>query len=395
MLNETRAVLEQALQVALHKIRLNLPHFQEVFPNDHTTGDRYLPRIAEPEHNWATGQNVGWTTGFWTGMLWLAHQVTGERPFCTVAQQHTLSFQERLEQGINVDMHDLGFLYLPSCVTDFQVTGSSVAREVALRAADQLLTRLLPEAGILQAWGDKNDPLHAGRMIIDCLLNLPLLHWATLTSGNPQYQQVARSHTEQSARFLVREDHTTYHTYRFDPHTGKPLGGSTHQGAGDQSCWARGQAWGIYGFALAYSHLKEERHLQLALDLLDHFMRNLPEDGIAYWDLCFTTGSLEPRDSSANAVVVCALLELAEQMDDPHLKEQYQSAAIRMLLQLVEHCATRLHEPATGLLKYGVYSKPHGVGVSEANLWGDYYYLEALVRLLHGIRPASSLRLQN
>lgn len=256
---------------------------------------------------------------------------------------------------------------------------------MALGAADYLMRRYLPRAGIIQAWGDLDDPAQRGRMIIDCLMNLPLLHWAARASGEPRYRDAALRHLDLSRDYLVRADDSSFHTYHFDPETGTPLYGSTAQGLADDSCWARGQAWGVYGFALNHRHAPDLGLLGVARRQADYFIRHLPPNGIAYWDLAFGQGSAEPWDSSASAIAACGLLELAGHLDadDADAAQDYRAAALHMLRGLATHCAARA--PASNaLLLHGVYSKPHGQGVDEPSLWGDYFYLEGLARVLHG-----------
>lgn len=368
--------LQGGLETALATVERNRPHFTQVFPDHTTRADRYPPRAAEfgePE-----GGNTGWTTGFWTGQLWLAYEATGNAPACAAARVQVRSFADRLARKVDVDHHDLGFLYTLSCVAAHRLTGDLAARGVALAAAEQLLSRYLPGAGVIQAWGALHHPELRGRVIIDCLMNLPLLHWAAHETGDERYRAAACSHARRSAQTLVRADDTTYHTYFFDADSGVALRGETHQGLRHDSCWSRGQAWGVYGFALAHRHEPEGGFLEIAIRLAEYFLRHLPEDGVAYWDLAFTDPSPEPRDSSAAAILACGLLEIARHA--PHLAARYEQAALGLLASLVQNYAHRDGQPCAPLLRHGVYSRPAGEGVDEGTLWGDYFYLEALTR---------------
>ncbi len=141
---------------------------------------------------------------------------------------------------------------------------------------------------MIQAWGDLNDPARQGRMIIDCNLNVPLLFWAANETGNAAWREAATRHLAQAARYLVREDASSFHTFYMDVHSGQPLRGDTHQGFSDSSCWARGQAWGIYGFALGFRHTGDTTQPELARKLAHYFLNRLPEDFVCYWDLIFT-----------------------------------------------------------------------------------------------------------
>ena len=198
----------------------------------------------------------------------------------------------------------------------------------------------------------------------------PLLFWAAAEGDKPDLSEIATRHVEQLRDHILRPDDTTYHTFYWDPTTGAPLRGETEQGNADDSCWARGQAWGIYGFALNHRHTGDPSFLHAARRCADHFLAHLPADGVAYWDLEFGDGSGEPRDSSAAAIAVCGLLTLGG--------DRYREAALRILGSLM----TGYVSPGSNaLLVHGVYDKPKGVGVDEGNLWGDYFYLEALTRI--------------
>jgi unsaturated chondroitin disaccharide hydrolase len=369
-----------AVDSALRTVKENIAAFGDRYPADTTAGEVYPRRPAQggqPE-----GANVGWTTSFWPGMLWLAHDLTGDKEYLTAALSHVDSFSDRVRSGIDVDTHDLGFLYTLSCVVAWRRTGDERARIAALAAADHLLTRVLEPAGIIQAWGDLNDPRQRGRTIIDSLMNTPLLFWASQVTGGDRYAAAAVRHTEQLREHMLRPDNTTFHTFYWDPQTGEPLRGETEQGNADDSCWARGQAWGIYGFSLNYRYTGDVSFLRAAQRCADFFLAHLPADGVAYWDLVFSDGSKEERDSSAAAIAVCGLIELARQLPAGARADVYRGAARRILASLIANYSTAGDSSSNALLRHGVYDKPKGIGVDEGTLWGDYFYLEALTRIV-------------
>lgn len=364
------AQVEEAAFAALARIDRCIARFDGKFPAPASAGGHY-PLI----------DNVEWTSGFWTGCLWLAYEFTGSDRYRWAAESHVEGYAQRILQHINVDHHDLGFLYSLSCVAAYKLTGSAVARDIALAAANLLSKRYLPDAGIIQAWGDLSDPGQRGRMIIDCNLNLPLLYWATTVTGDGGFAHVADSHIENAARYLVRPDGSTFHTFYLDARTGAPKHGSTHQGFSDTSCWSRGQAWGIAGFALAYRFKRDPALLAVAARLANYFLNRLPSDLICNWDLVFVDDGAQ-RDSSAAAIAACGLLELAmhlPQMDAD--RPLYEAAALKIVGSLIGRYACREDDPGDGLLDQGVYHMPKGIGVNERCIWGDYFYLEALMRL--------------
>lgn len=196
------------------------------------------------------------------------------------------------------------------------------------------MVRYFRKDEIIQAWGDLDDINNFGRMIIDFLMNLPLLYTVSQWTGDTTYQEAAYSHAKQAAKYMVRDDYTTFHTYYMNVETDEPCFGSTQQGYSEDSCWARGQAWGIYGFILSHLYTGDFSFLALAEKLSDYFIAPLPGDLICYWDLIFTTGD-EQRDSSAAAIAVCGLLELSKHLPltNPK-KDSYNQIAVAILSSL-------------------------------------------------------------
>lgn len=378
-------LFEEALNEVFGQVDINLDLFFDQFPQSATINNRYdlNTHTATPgDPEWEKpGDNVGWTTSFWTGILWVAYEKTGKETYLSAANAQVSSFNERIESKKDVDTHDLGFLYSLSCVASYKLTGNESAKQAALDAAAYLRTRYVEPATIFQAWGNMANPDEQGRMIIDCLMNLPLLYWAADVSGDSTYKEQAKKHAEQALAYIVRPNGTTFHTYFFDVETGEPKFGRTAQGYSDESCWARGQAWGVYGFTLSYLYTKDKAFLDIAKILANYFLNRSPEDLVAYWDLDFDDSSDEERDSSSSAIVVCGLLEMIKHLDEGEERDYYETAAYKILSSLVHHYSAPRNDPnSNALLLEGVYSKPGHFGVKEANLWGDYFYVEALMR---------------
>ncbi len=366
----------RAMEAALSVLRENSEIFKDKF------------QASNSEHNfYPVSENVEWTTGFCTGQYWLAYEMTGEDVFRKTALLHVDSFLERIDKKIDVNHHDMGFLYTPSCVAAYKLIGSEKGKEAALKAADHLMSRFQEKGQFLQAWGELG-AVENYRLIIDCLLNLPLLYWAGEVTGDDRYGDVALRHTRTSLKNLIREDNSTYHTFFFDKETGEPTYGVTHQGYRDGSAWARGQAWGIYGTALSYRYTTDKECIDLFCKVTDFFIDKLPQDMIPYWDLEFTEKDNEPKDSSAAAIAVCGMLEMCYYMEEDKAA-YYRSVAEKILVSLIENYSVKDTKISNGLLLHGVYAKnspynpiPEDRGVDECNTWGDYFYIEALVRVL-------------
>lgn len=368
------------LDRAVEQVRAGLETFTGCFPDSNSVGN-YYPKSGNRE----------WTTGFWTGQLWLAYERTGDSAFCREASWDVDSFLERITRRVDVDHHDMGFLYTPSCVAAWRLTGNETARKAALLAADSLMGRFHEKGRFFQAWGELGTRDNY-RLIIDCLLNMPLLFWASKESGNPCYRDKAMAHIRTAMNCVIRPDCSTYHTYFFDPKTGGPLKGVTHQGNRDGSAWSRGQAWGIYGSALSYGVAQDPAYMDIFRKVTDYFLGHLPSDLIPYWDFDFDDGSAEPRDSSAAAIAACGMMEMAKYMEEGEAA-YYSDMAKRLVKALCKSCAVRSLKESNGVLLHGTYARSSASnpctdrGVDECNTWGDYFYMEALTRLVTDWKP--------
>ena len=293
------AAAAAALDEACDQVRINLPLYTDRCQN-HSSVNNLYPAC----------DNNQWTCGFWPGEVWLAYERTGEEAFKQSALTLVDSFAYRIDHKIEVDHHDMGFLYSPSCVAAYKLVGSEKARDAAIKAADQLISRFQEKGQFIQAWGEMGAPENY-RYIIDCLLNLPLLYWATETTGDNKYADIAHRHITTCLANSFRPDGSTYHTFFMNP-DGTPSHGATCQGYKDDSFWARGQAWGVYGSVLSYRYTKNPEYLDTFRKALNFYFTRLPDDLVPYWDMIFTTGTEEPRDSSSAAIVACGLLEAAK-----------------------------------------------------------------------------------
>nr|MBQ8890154.1 glycoside hydrolase family 88 protein [Clostridia bacterium] len=367
-----REKLEYALAEALKKVDYCIECVGDQFPNEWSDDNVY----KTVPNDW------GWGNGFWSGILWHSYQLTGNEKYKEVMLSQLPSWTQRIKEKIGVNHHDMGFLYSLSCVAAYKLTGNLEARDAAIMAADHLCTRYQEKGEFIQAWGDVSDPKDY-RLIIDCLLNIPLLYWASEVTGDESYGEIAWKHFNSTVEVCCREDASTYHTYYFDPETGLPVHGATAQGAFDDSAWARGQTWGIYGPLLTYIYRKSDKAMQVFKATTNYFLNNLPSDYIAYWDLIFKDGSTEPRDTSSNVIAVCGMLEGIKHMDkDDPLRQIYVNAINRIMNALIDTCLSKDVPESNGLLMHQTYALPQNIGIDEHNIWGDYFYMEALHRML-------------
>ncbi|MFM1524902.1 MULTISPECIES: glycoside hydrolase family 88 protein [Helcococcus] len=361
--------VKKALDLALEKTKINLKYFGENYPTP-----------ATKENIYPIMDNTEWTNGFWTGVLWMLYEYSKDETIKEIAHKNVLSFLDRVNKRIELDHHDLGFLYTPSCMAEYRINKNEEALEASIKAADKLIERYQEKGQFIQAWGElgKKDNY---RLIIDCLLNIQLLFFASEKTGDEKYYDIAKKHFYSSVNNVIRDDASTFHTFYFDPETGQPLKGVTRQGFSDDSSWARGQAWGIYGSSLSYRKLKDEKIFNVFKAVTNYFLNRLPEDNVSYWDLIFSDGSGHSRDSSATAIAVCGIHEMLKYMPEVYAeKEVYKKAMHVMLRSLIEKYANTDKVEGAPLLDHGVYSWHSGKGVDEGNIWGDYYYVEALIR---------------
>ncbi len=359
----TEEKIDAAIKQTVQRVKKYIPYFVDKFPPEASVNNVY-PIM---DHR-------SWVEGFYTGILWLCYELTGDEEFSDAAKNHIGDFKMRIEKRDGVDSHDLGFLYTLSCVAQYKLTGDTSARRTALGAAELLLTRFCEKGQFIQAWGKVGD-VNQYRLIVDCLLNIPLLYWAYEETGDEKFKKAAEAHFNTTRSVVIREDGSAYHTYFFDPETGLPKCGKTHQGYSDESAWARGQAWCIYGFMLKNHYIKDDDIMSDWFRLTDYYLNHIPEDKIAYWDLCFTDGD-EPRDSSSNVIAACGILECYKQ---GLCGVEYLKAAKSLINAVIDKCSTENNENSNGLITHATYHR--GNSADECTPWGDYFYLEALVRL--------------
>ncbi|MBN2303846.1 MAG: glycoside hydrolase family 88 protein [Anaerolineae bacterium] len=352
------------LDTLLRRIKQNCEPFQGQFP---TVGDGTRYRLTV---------NDNWLAGFWPGLLWLTYAHTRDQAFAVCAQSYLASFRQRLDDRVHIT-HDLGFLYTLSARAQWQLTGNEEARALALRAADELSQRYRPNGRYIQAWGAVGDPEQGGRAIIDTMMNLALLYWATDQTGSPRYAEIATAHADTTAQYLVREDGGSYHTFFFDQETGEPIGPQTHQGYADDSLWARGQSWVIFGFVVAAAWTGNGRYTQTAYQAAERFMAELPENKLPLWDLRLPPGAPHYPDTSASAIAAAGMLRLAGQLEGAAREQVRQHAGT--LLNALNACCLETDPAAQGLLRGGTYHAHKQLGVDEYFICGDYYYLEALL----------------
>ena len=355
-------LVSEALAYSLELTRQNLALLQS-FPEWTRDG------------KWVCVDNGGWVGGHWAGLLWLAYLQTGDPELESAARTWTARLAPRQH---DTTTHDLGFLFELSFILGARLTGDAALKAPALQAARTLVMRFNGKGNFIQAWGPLNGTAsERGRGIIDTLMNLDLLFWASQESGDPTFAEVARKHACTALERHVRTDGSTSHAIDFNPDTGEFLKQDTHQGLSATSCWSRGQAWAVYGFTECYRELRDVTFLDAARRLTDYCLQYLPEDRVPYWDYNSPLVPNDVRDSSAAAILACGLLNLSRLDPDPEQADRWRWEALAILESLWRNYSSRgTNQPC--ILLHATMSKPHG-RMDHGLIYGDYYFVEALM----------------
>lgn len=334
--------------------------------------------------NWSTdfkykwGRNNNWVSGMYTGCFWLAYELTGDKFFREVAESHLDSYKVRLDARTGLMGHDVGFPYMPSCAAAYMITGDEYAKKIALDTAEFFYGN-----GYEQRENFKYIKTTTHVSMMDTMMNAFLFLWAGKETGDEKFNVAGLNQFITTNEFLIRADGSSFHHYQFDPVTALPVRGKTLQGHSDDSCWTRGHSWGVYAMAAAYDYTHEPFLAQLQKDITYFALNHLPEDFIPYWDYDFTSGD-EARDTSAGLMTACGMHEMAKHLpENAEQKPIYESAAAQMLESIIDNC-TDGFPTDDGLVLKVTASKPHGYGVDEIGVYGDFFYLEALARYILG-----------
>jgi unsaturated chondroitin disaccharide hydrolase len=377
-----------ALKVAQDEFTLGVE-----FPHVTATDGRWITVPASVTAGYTpTGWTHGnWLCGFWVGLLLTAYLHTGQDRYLGWARERMRLVAQRADDP---NTHDIGFIFDSSAIPAMHITGDRWYGEIALQAADRLRKRLVltPRGGYLASWGPLDDPRGRSASAIDTMANLSLLYWAADYATDDSYRLAADAHARMTETAFIRPDDSTYHSVEYDPATGLRRRGYTFQGAHDESCWSRGQAWAIYGYVHSARETGKRHYLDLAQRLARYYLRRLEGRWIPPWDFDAQGADADIRDTAAAAVVASALIELARLHDDAGAAAEWRQAGLAMLEALCRE-AFVYEDGHRGLLRESCYSRPHNEGVRGATMFGDFYFAEALCAVmmpgrLRPLRPA-------
>jgi unsaturated chondroitin disaccharide hydrolase len=331
---------------------------------------------------WTFAANGDWVGGFWPGSLWLAWLYSGDAQFRTLAETAAKKLAPRES---DTSTHDVGFLFTPSWITAWRLTGVTSWRDGAVAAANSLIQRYNTAGRFIRAWGALGTSTDAGRTIMDTIMNLDLLAFATQVTGDAKYLNIAVQHARTQAKYFPRVDGSTPHVFDFNPTTGAPIGPNTVQGYSPTSCWSRGQAWGVYGFTTMFRRTGEQGFLDTASKLADFALGTLTADNIPVWDYLAPQAPDDVKDASAGAIMACGLLDLATASQ----QQRYHDAGVAILTALSGTCLTTRSTRADAVVARCTRNRPAEDGIEISLPYADYYLMEGLMRLL---RPADIAR---
>lgn len=317
-----------------------------------------------------------WTNGFWPGMNWMLYMGTGDPSYRDAA----ILTEEQLDAALyDFDglHHDVGFLWLLSSGIHYELLKEEKAKSRLLTAASILAARYNLKGRYIRAWNGGEET--AGWVIIDCMMNIPLLYRASEITGDPRFRYVAENHAETTMKYHVRPDGSVKHIVEFDPRTGEYIREHKGQGYGEGSSWSRGQGWGLYGFVLSYLYTGRIEFLDTAKRIAHYFIASVAEDYLPRADFRAPENP-EVYDASAGAVAACGLLELAKVV--PEYEKKLYLEAARKLLWALEKNFCNWNEKEDGILEMcsGRYGDEDGCRHISL-IYGDFYFIEAVFKL--------------
>ena len=347
----------------------------QMIPNDSS-----IPRnIAKGEKDWRFVDYEDWTSGFWPGILWYLYEYTGDEKWKNEADKFS-QLLKPLSERYATD-HDLGFQVYSSFGNGYRLTQSEQYKNVFKKAADTLATLYNPTIGTILSWPAMVKKMNwPHNTIVDNMINLELLFESVKNGADKSLYDIAVKHAETTMNNHFRDDYSVYHVAVYDTITGKHIKGVTHQGYADETMWARGQAWAIYGYTMVYRETNDPKFLDFANKVSKIYLDRLPEDLIPYWDFDAPNIPNEPKDASAAAVVASALFELSGYVTNESLSKEYFNKARGMLKELSSDNYLSKDNNSSFLL-HSTGHWPNGSEIDASIIYADYYYIEALLRL--------------
>lgn len=365
MTNETSQWAQEIFNKLDHKLAIQTRRLGDVIP--YVPEDGHYSDMGEKDIVW-------WTNGFWGGILWQMYHATKNDLYKTAAEKQEERLDAAFEKYAGLH-HDVGFMWLHTAVANYRLTGNERSKNRGLHAAHLLAGRYNPRGKFIRSWNRDR----AGWVIVDSMLNIPLLYWARDTLEDPRFEYVAMDHADKVMETIVRADGSVNHIAVFDPHTGELLETPGGQGYASGSSWSRGQSWAIYGFALSYVHTGKKAYLDTAKKVAHYFIANAAKTG--YVPVVDFRAPQEPVkwDTSAGLCAACGMLEIAKHVGE-YEKDLYIDAAVAML-QAIEEKFANWDETVDSIITGGTGAYHVEENTEVPLIYNDYYFVEAILRL--------------
>lgn len=332
---------------------------------------------------WLTNQNGHWTGGFWTGLIWLSYLDDREAHTAEEATEWAMRLKCRINDNTT---HDQGFIFGPSCVFGYRITGNDDFLPLIHAGAQNMIDQYVPQVGLVQAWAEEG---YDGISIVDTIMNLPILWISGELDDDSAKKEMCLQIARNIQKYAVRRDYSSYHVVRWD--NDFRIYGDTHQGYSAESCWSRGQAWALYGFANMYRYTGEREFLDTAEKMAQYYWDNLNDDLMPAWDFTFRNDPSMPIDASAASIAASGfsiISSLYRALGENEKAELFGDRADAMLLKETELCLyTNMSE--YGIIEHAVVDYPRKSGVDQSAMYGDYYYMEAIYRRMNKDDPNS------
>lgn len=371
----------EVFEICLKKLENTMRDMPRSLPEYYacSTGD-YFQKYETAPHDFMSTET--WQPSFFTGQAILAYEVTKDEKYLRWLERFSDIYRDKVYAHSEQTMHDLGFLYILYSVGLYSLTGKEEYKAVSLKAADELAKRFNIKGAFIRAWGSAGDQgdERAGVAIIDCMMNLSLLFWASEVTGNPFYRDAASAHADMAMKYFVREDGSVFHAYRFDPKTGRAEGGANFCGYDRDSSWARGAAWAIYGFVNCYTHTRDEKYLDMSVKVCRKFIDSVKAEDegevIPVWDFRLPREKEQAKDTSAAAIAACAVCEILKYRQDEILGKYLDDVTEELMKD--KYFDSSIQIP--GMLR-------ESNGLHHYTLFGDYYFMELLAKRAYHLIP--------
>ncbi len=372
IMGKTGFDLDKAISDCEDQLSISVPKL-----TDPTKHPRYI-ETGGTEWKEVPNDRLVWTSGFYPGILWYMYGLDHEKKWKKEAIKRTEIFES---YKTITEHHDIGFMMFPAFGLGYELGSMKEYKDILLTSAASLATRFNPRVGTIKSWSNKMHPRWKQHItIIDNMINLELLFWASKHGGGPVYYDIAKKHAETTMENHFRKDYTSWHVIEYDSITGKVLNRNTKQGYSDDSRWSRGQAWGIYGFTMVYRETRDKKFLNFTQKITDKYLSMLPADMVPPWDFDVDTAKDHDKDASAAAIVAAALLELSTYVESKVDQKRYYDTALKMLATLSSSAYSGVGKTDSFLL-HSTGAKPLGHEIDVTLIYADYYYIEALYRL--------------